>query len=185
MRRYLKHAVSRCVYNRLAGLYMLLAKFLDNLCAGGCFVSKIIKACLFFKTIQYFLWKSMRVCWKRLINNKPCNLPMACGCIFAFGCLCHPAIRGDRFFYFLQPFTPLNKAKSHGFKVWQMNTPKGFYYISKGVTAFVVIVFGVRQFTNAHAVQDKKDYSIYFAVFHVNYCSGRSCLLPPPSGGNS
>src|SRR3989338_2210788 len=116
----LKHTISRCVYDWLASLYVFLAEFFYNLCARCSLISKVIKACLFFKTLHDFFWKSVRKCWQRLVKNKSCHLPVASFCIFTFRCLQHPSKRGGCTFYFFESLNPFNKTDAHSLKIWQV-----------------------------------------------------------------
>ena len=166
----LEDAVARSVDDGLAGTDMFVAEFFDDFGAGGGLVAESFAADLFFKLVDDFFGKAVRINRKGLGEPGAGHFPVTGGGVFAGGMGGTFSVGGERSGCWgeVSEGRDVSEAKSdEGGDIQRA----GFSDVAEGVATDVAVGGGVGEFADADAVENDPDHAI--EDLHV---ASRGCI---------
>ena len=159
MRGNLKHAVARRVHDRFPSTNVFFAELLDDFRSRRRFVSDGLSADQFLELFDQLAWKSVLVNGEGLIQPDSGHFPMA-GCrIFSWRPRCSFPVRTERNCRRRLEFQRRDIRQSKPHQIWNLQGPR-FRDVSEGISSHVAIIRRIRQFADAHAIQDNPEDSV-------------------------
>src|SRR5580704_14308036 len=158
VRRNLKDAVARRVYDRKTGPHMLLVELFDYFRAGRRLVPYRAPPDLLFKFRDQLRRKSVRINRKRLSEKDPSHFPVAGGGVFSRRVSGRFAETSRRFLRRVEMREPPDIRKPEPHQIRQLQWPRA-RDVAERVASHVAVVRSVRQFADPHAIQHDPDHT--------------------------